>query len=70
MCVQVLTTLLISLRHQSEGEYDPRFNFSGDGLIQMAEVNNPSSLWKQVSIRICFLTMCFFFLGEYLSFMN
>jgi hypothetical protein len=31
-----------------EGEYDPRFNLSGQGLMPMTEVNNNSSLWKQV----------------------
>ncbi|KDP25773.1 hypothetical protein JCGZ_23928 [Jatropha curcas] len=34
-------------RYQIEGEYDPRSNLSGHGLMQMAEVNNPSGLWKQ-----------------------
>lgn len=31
-----------------DGDYDPRFNLSGQGLMPMAEVNNPRSLWKQV----------------------
>ncbi|XP_048327716.2 uncharacterized protein LOC107415802 isoform X1 [Ziziphus jujuba] len=35
-------------RFQIEGEYDPRFNMSGQGLMQMAEINNPNSLWKQI----------------------
>lgn len=30
-----------------EGEYDPQFNLSGHGQMQMSEVNNPSGLWKQ-----------------------
>ncbi|TXG60707.1 hypothetical protein EZV62_015280 [Acer yangbiense] len=34
-------------RYQIDGEYDPRFNLSGQGLMPMAEVNNSSSLWKQ-----------------------
>ncbi|KAK2655725.1 hypothetical protein Ddye_008777 [Dipteronia dyeriana] len=34
-------------RYQIDGEYDPRFNLSGQGLMSMAEVNNSSSLWKQ-----------------------
>lgn len=41
-------TLCVFLRYQMEGEYDPRFNLSGQGLMPMTEVNNPSSLWKQV----------------------
>ncbi|KAI3435440.1 uncharacterized protein J3R85_006042 [Psidium guajava] len=34
-------------RYQTEGEYDRRLNFSGHGLMQMAEANNSSSLQKQ-----------------------
>ncbi|KAG8663168.1 hypothetical protein MANES_01G184200v8 [Manihot esculenta] len=34
-------------RYQMEGEYDPQFNLSGHGQMQMSEVNNPSGLWKQ-----------------------
>ncbi|XP_048128217.1 uncharacterized protein LOC115755897 isoform X2 [Rhodamnia argentea] len=34
-------------RYQTEGEYDRRLNFSGHGRMQMAEVNNSSSLQKQ-----------------------
>ncbi|KAK4840836.1 hypothetical protein QYF36_019400 [Acer negundo] len=34
-------------RYQIDGEYDSRFNLSGQGLMPMAEVNNSSSLWKQ-----------------------
>ncbi|XP_031252830.1 uncharacterized protein LOC116110739 isoform X3 [Pistacia vera] len=33
--------------YQIDGEYDQRFNLSGQGLMPMAEVNNSSSLWKQ-----------------------
>ncbi|KAJ4715770.1 Tripartite motif-containing 29 [Melia azedarach] len=41
------TTSFSPTRYQIDGEYDPRFNLSGQGLMPMAEVNNPSSLWKQ-----------------------
>ncbi|XP_044467655.1 uncharacterized protein LOC123197417 isoform X2 [Mangifera indica] len=34
-------------RHQIDGEFDQRFNLSGQGLMPTAEINNPSSLWKQ-----------------------
>ncbi|XP_057972004.1 uncharacterized protein LOC131160384 isoform X2 [Malania oleifera] len=34
-------------RYQMEGESDPRFNLYGHGMMTMAEVNNPRSLWKQ-----------------------
>ncbi|KAF8018201.1 hypothetical protein BT93_H3180 [Corymbia citriodora subsp. variegata] len=34
-------------RYQTEGEYDRRLNISGHGFMQMAEVNNSSSLQKQ-----------------------
>ncbi|KAF7813367.1 uncharacterized protein G2W53_034343 [Senna tora] len=34
-------------RHQIEGDYDPQFNSSGQGLMPMAEMNNSNSLWKQ-----------------------
>ncbi|XP_030462744.1 uncharacterized protein LOC115682614 isoform X2 [Syzygium oleosum] len=34
-------------RYRTEGDYDRRHNFSGHGLMQMAEVNNSSSLQKQ-----------------------
>ena len=29
-------------------EHDARFNLTGQGLMPMTEVNNSSSLWKQV----------------------
>lgn len=48
--LQVSSPAITSLspgRYQMEGEYDPRFNLSGQGLMPMTEVNNPSSLWKQ-----------------------
>ncbi|XP_062158421.1 uncharacterized protein LOC133865915 isoform X2 [Alnus glutinosa] len=41
------TTSFSPVRYQMEGEYDPRFNISGQGLMPMTEVNNSSSLWKQ-----------------------
>lgn len=41
------TTSLSSGRYPMEGEYDPRFNLSGQGLMPMTEANNSSSLWKQ-----------------------
>ncbi|XP_059453233.1 uncharacterized protein LOC132183813 isoform X2 [Corylus avellana] len=41
------TTSFSPGRYQMEGEYDPRFNLSGQGLMPMTEVNNSSSLWKQ-----------------------
>ncbi|PON85986.1 hypothetical protein TorRG33x02_181910 [Trema orientale] len=41
------TTSFSPGRFQMEGEYDPRFNLSGRGLMPMAEVNNSNSLWKQ-----------------------
>ncbi|KAF3444189.1 hypothetical protein FNV43_RR13879 [Rhamnella rubrinervis] len=41
------TTSFSPGRMQIEGEYDARFNMSGQGLMSMAEVNNPNSLWKQ-----------------------
>lgn len=46
--IQLKTALYSSLRYQTDGDYDPRFNLSGQGLMPMAEVNNPRSLWKQV----------------------
>lgn len=45
---QFKTILYVCLRFPMEGEYDPRFNLSGQGLMPMAEVNNSNSLWKQV----------------------
>ncbi|KAL5818145.1 hypothetical protein ACOSQ3_022044 [Xanthoceras sorbifolium] len=41
------TTSFSPTRYQIDGEYDTRFNLSGHGLMPVAEVNNPSSLWKQ-----------------------
>lgn len=41
------TTSFSPTRYQIDGDYDPRFNSSGQGLMPMAEVNNPRSLWKQ-----------------------
>ncbi|KAJ9146544.1 hypothetical protein P3X46_028793 [Hevea brasiliensis] len=41
------TTSFSPSRYQMEGEYDPQLNLSGNGQMQMAEVNNPSGLWKQ-----------------------
>ncbi|XP_021825382.1 uncharacterized protein LOC110766372 isoform X2 [Prunus avium] len=41
------TTSFSPGRFNTVGEYDPRFNFSGQGLMPMAELNTPSSLWKQ-----------------------
>ncbi|KAL9459050.1 hypothetical protein AB3S75_002438 [Citrus x aurantiifolia] len=41
------TTSFSPSRYQIDGDYDPRFNLSGQGLMPMAEVNNPRSLWKQ-----------------------
>ncbi|KAK9233662.1 hypothetical protein WN943_023914 [Citrus x changshan-huyou] len=41
------TTSFSPSRYQMDGDYDPRFNLSGQGLMPMAEVNNPRSLWKQ-----------------------
>ncbi|XP_043706260.1 uncharacterized protein LOC122655933 isoform X2 [Telopea speciosissima] len=34
-------------RYQREGEYGPKFNLSGQGLMPVSEANNSSSLWKQ-----------------------
>eukprot|EP00268_Persea_americana_P049958 TRINITY_DN539_c1_g1_i3.p1 TRINITY_DN539_c1_g1~~TRINITY_DN539_c1_g1_i3.p1 ORF type:complete len:766 (-),score=154.59 TRINITY_DN539_c1_g1_i3:2053-4350(-) len=34
-------------RYQREEEYDPKVNLSGQGLMQISEMNNPTSLWKQ-----------------------
>ncbi|KAK6923631.1 hypothetical protein RJ641_009831 [Dillenia turbinata] len=34
-------------RYQIEGDYDPRLHLSAQGLMPMAEVNNPSGNWKQ-----------------------
>ncbi|KAG6676843.1 hypothetical protein I3842_15G170600 [Carya illinoinensis] len=41
------TTSFSPGRYQMEGEYDPRFNLSGQGLMPITEVNNSSSPWKQ-----------------------
>ncbi|ONI14614.1 hypothetical protein PRUPE_4G288600 [Prunus persica] len=47
------TTSFSPGRFNTVGEYDPRFNFSGQGLMPMAELNTPSSLWKQdLSVKI------------------
>lgn len=46
--IRLKSALYSSLRYQIDGDYDPRFNSSGQGLMPMAEVNNPRSLWKQV----------------------
>ncbi|XP_010243004.1 PREDICTED: uncharacterized protein LOC104587195 isoform X2 [Nelumbo nucifera] len=35
-------------RYQREGEYNPRYSSPGQGLMPMPELNNSSSLWKQV----------------------
>ncbi|XP_050237101.1 uncharacterized protein LOC126686868 isoform X2 [Mercurialis annua] len=40
------TTSLSPRRYHSEGD-DSQLNLSGHGLMQMAEVNNSSGLWKQ-----------------------
>ncbi|CAK9183645.1 unnamed protein product [Ilex paraguariensis] len=42
------TTSFSPSRYQMEGEYDPQFNISGHGGMSVAEVNNPSSLLKQI----------------------
>ncbi|XP_042497945.1 uncharacterized protein LOC122076612 [Macadamia integrifolia] len=34
-------------RYQREGDYDPKFNLSGQRLMPFSEANNSSSLWKQ-----------------------
>ncbi|XP_077244076.1 uncharacterized protein LOC143884411 isoform X2 [Tasmannia lanceolata] len=34
-------------RYQKEGENDPKFSLSSEGLMPMSEINNSSSLWKQ-----------------------
>ncbi|XP_028756501.1 uncharacterized protein LOC114715777 isoform X3 [Neltuma alba] len=40
-------------RHKIEGDYDSRINSSGQGLMPMAEMNNPNTLWKQdIAIKI------------------
>ncbi|KAM6563148.1 hypothetical protein CsatB_023146 [Cannabis sativa] len=41
------TTSFSAGRFQMEGDYDPRFNLSGQVLMPMAEVTNSTSLWKQ-----------------------
>ncbi|KAK6923300.1 hypothetical protein RJ641_011604 [Dillenia turbinata] len=41
------TTMTSPGRYQSEGDYDPQLHLSPQGLMPMAEVNNPSSNWKQ-----------------------
>ncbi|KAM5558544.1 hypothetical protein ABKV19_020307 [Rosa sericea] len=40
------TTSFSPGRFNTQGEYDPRFNFSGQGLMPITELN-PRSLWKQ-----------------------
>lgn len=35
-------------RYPLDGAYDQRFNLSGQGLMPVAELNGPNSLWKQV----------------------
>ncbi|XP_058008864.1 uncharacterized protein LOC110648159 isoform X2 [Hevea brasiliensis] len=42
------TTSVSPSRYQMEGEYDQQFNLSGHGQMQMAKVNNPGDLWKEV----------------------
>lgn len=44
---QILMSFCVCLRFNTQGEYDPRFNFSGQGLMPITELN-PRSLWKQV----------------------
>ncbi|KAE9589701.1 hypothetical protein Lalb_Chr21g0311741 [Lupinus albus] len=40
-------------RHLLEGDYDPRFNFPGQGLMPLAEMNNSNTLLKQdLAIKI------------------
>ncbi|XP_062093482.1 uncharacterized protein LOC133799479 isoform X2 [Humulus lupulus] len=41
------TTSFSPGRFQMEGDYDSRFNLSGQGLMPMTEINNSTSLWKQ-----------------------
>uniref|UniRef100_A0A5B6ZCR1 Uncharacterized protein n=1 Tax=Davidia involucrata TaxID=16924 RepID=A0A5B6ZCR1_DAVIN len=41
------TTSFSPRRCQMEGDYDPRCNLSGHGLIPIAEANDSGSLWKQ-----------------------
>ncbi|KAA8538841.1 hypothetical protein F0562_025533 [Nyssa sinensis] len=41
------TTSISPSRCQIEGDYDPRCNLSGHGMMPMAEVNDSSNLWKQ-----------------------
>lgn len=50
------------LRHRREGEYDPRFNSAGHGLMPASEMNS-NILWKQV-----FYGNTYFFFFGHLSF--
>ncbi|KAM7518006.1 hypothetical protein LguiB_016968 [Lonicera macranthoides] len=45
------TTSFSPSSYQIEGEYDPQFNLSGQGLMPMAEVNNPLKQDLVVKIR-------------------
>lgn len=46
ICV-ILETFLCH-RRLLEGDYDPRFNSPGQGLMPIAEMNNSNTLLKQV----------------------
>ncbi|XP_024019927.1 uncharacterized protein LOC21389020 isoform X2 [Morus notabilis] len=41
------TASFLPTRFQMEGEYDPRLNMSAQGLMPVADVNNPNTLWKR-----------------------